>query len=179
MVTRIGLFCRLAQAASSRLRSQETVFRAERLHRAEDPAELADLDEMADIVAADLIRISLDLVVALDGRTTGPDRSHKIGQLKAQTKGYDDLRTEFLMRVGQGASDSDIIAWLNTVRAAQLSSSGDLNTQIYTGFLSSLAQKWLPRVERGQKADLARELSTETGDKVFSMTAMLRPGGLQ
>jgi hypothetical protein len=68
---------------------------------------------MGKVRAAISIHASIDLVIAIDGRTAGQDRYHSLKRMQGFEKAYRDIAPELATRVHQGDADSGIVAWLD------------------------------------------------------------------
>lgn len=70
--------------------------------------------------SADQVTISIDSVIRSDGTIVGPDRSLTFRGFQSQISAYTEFRNDLLGRFSGGATDADIIAWLQQVESQRI-----------------------------------------------------------
>jgi hypothetical protein len=129
------------------------------------------------LTSADAIHIAIDLVVAADGRTAGPDVAKTIKKLTQQRDAYSAMRAECLARLTQGVPDAAIQAWLTTFSQQKIFRDPETNAgDRYASTQASLARQWLNALKAGKRTELANQLSTV--ESQFTAVDSLK-GGLQ
>jgi hypothetical protein len=139
----------------------------------------AELSELQDLAKAEEINVSIDLAVALDGRTTGADQSSTVNRLKQQLEAYSAMRDECLARLRHGDSDGTIAAWLTPLSTQRIHRDKETHfSDQYTGTQQRMATVWLAFLNAGKRADLESQLTVVTPDIAFPGIRSLR-GGLK
>jgi len=139
----------------------------------------ADSSTMRDLGAAQLVKVSVDFVVASDGRTAGADRAGTLKKLTQTLIAYRELREQCLDHLVRGDADATIQEWLRTISSKLLmvdpeTGSGDR----YTSMQKQLAGQWLTFLTTGRRDQLYTSLSAATPETQLGYIANLR-GGLQ
>lgn len=139
-----------------------------------------DQEALQLLASAEELDISVDLAVASDGRTAGPDLAGTVKAQNDQRDAYSTLRSECLARMASGYSDAAIEAWLTPISEQKLFEDVPKTHTLdfYARTQLQFAQEWLASLKAGQRADLQAELNTVTPDMVFPVVSTLR-GGLQ
>ena len=127
--------------------------------------------------SANEINVSIDLAIAQNGLTAGPDVSQIVAELTQQNGAYTDMSGECLARLAAGTPDAAIQAWLLPLSKQNLYRN-DATGRVdgYSSAQAKLATQWLAYLSAGRRSDLATILSVPPPQ--LAIVASLK-GGLQ
>lgn len=114
------------------------------------PAAEADRpDGMKDLVNAQAIGISVDLIGVDDGRTGGPDTIQAVATVKAQKAAYAAMKDEYERRIAAGQSNAAIQDWLAKIATQRIvfSASDPITGQVTASQITT-AEVWRKHLQR-------------------------------
>ncbi len=122
--------------------------------------------------------ITIDLVIAADGRFAGPDASCTIRSMQRTKDAYTDLRAEVLSLLSAGAADSDLVAMLSAKGGApiQVDPACGGRGEPYSQAQMLTAGRWLAQYRAAGRAALAQSVTGDTPDRMYPFVANLREG---
>jgi len=138
-------------------------------------ANSADAAVLNRFLAADSVTVDVDLIVASDGTSAGPDKGKLLKTTVQDKAAYADMRSECLEYLAQG---KPVLDWLKPIAAKH--GRIDPETGFPDHYLSTqiaVANRWIALLSNPQtKNDFAYVLGLQTPDQVFPFTIK---GGLQ
>ncbi|HLH18284.1 MAG TPA: hypothetical protein VKX45_13770 [Bryobacteraceae bacterium] len=129
------------------------------------------------VAGADSIHISVDLVIAPDGRYAGPDSAATISKLNRQLEAYGTMRGDLLARLEHGESDQTVAEWLGSLAEQRVTQVPGSTIHHLTLSQRQYASTWLHVLKTGGRSGLQALLATSP-EQALSYIVSLK-GGLQ
>jgi hypothetical protein len=118
------------------------------------------LSAIRQIASAGEIRVSIDVAVAQDGRTAGPDRALALKQMARGFEAFITMREECVSRLRRGDSDAAMQSWLAPYAAQRIVGDRDAPWgDRYTATQKQLATAWSGLLAAGKRGELESSLS--------------------
>jgi hypothetical protein len=131
------------------------------------------------LMAADTLRISVDLAVSADGRVAGQDLAMTLRDLAEERDAYAKTRLELLRFFAEGRSNDSIQSWLSSLANRRLVRDPvTRRTDNFVATQASLASEWSAKIGSGGQVALREQLLLQTPESIYSIVNSLR-GGLK